>query len=217
MNIEVFNPRLFNKNEMVAVGRFGKSVGLNGTMKVHLLSDFKDILTSDINFYLALDNDLESIILNNPYYPNEFKIKLQNKEFKNFSSIKYNNFLEQLLYLPISIKSFNNSKHTIILNEFSSKNDSQKLVNLEFFSTIEDTRKYCKLEKDEFFYFDIIGLNVVENDEILGVVKEIQEIGNTHYFILEKNFLIPYIDRYILEIDVANKKILTCDAKYLKM
>lgn len=250
MNIEAF-PRFYDKEKMIAVGSFGKSVGLKGGMKVFLLSDFEEILTKGARFYIELNKIIESAILQSLKFSNDFKIKLQNKEFYNLDvdsknvdfidkdsicrnsidtdfthadsiqadskSSKNHNILEKMLYLPISVKSFNRSNNTIILNEFSSKNDSESLRNVTFFSTMDDTRKNCKLGKNEFFYFDIIGLDVVENGKILGQVQNIEQIANTHYFVLGKDFLIPYIDRYVLSIDVEKKQILTRDAAFLKM
>lgn len=228
MNIDTL-PRFYNKNEMIAVGSFGKTIGLKGGVKIFLLSDFEEILTKETRFYIELNQNIESGILQSLEFSNDFKIKLQNKEFEylrfensqnlhlDSKSSKNHNILEKILYLPISVKSYNPSNNSIILNEFSSKNDSEMLRNATFFSTIDDTRKYCKLRKDEFFYFDIIGLDVVENGEILGRILEIQEIANTHYFVLEENFLIPYIDRYVLSVDIANGRILTRDAKFLKL
>ncbi|MWV61554.1 16S rRNA processing protein RimM [Helicobacter saguini] len=243
MNIEAF-PRFYDKEKMIAVGSFGKSVGLKGGMKVFLLSDFEEILTKGARFYIELNEIIESAILQSLKFSNDFKIKLQNKEFYNLDSknldsknedstnvdsihadsihadsksSKNHNILEKILYLPISVKSFNESNNTIILNEFSSKNDSESLRNVTFFSTMEDTRKNCKLGKNEFFYFDIIGLDVVENGKILGQVQYIEQIANTHYFVLGKDFLIPYIDRYVLSIDVEKKQIQTRDAAFLKM
>nr|WP_269564335.1 hypothetical protein [Helicobacter pylori] len=72
----------------------------------------------------------------------------------------------------------------------------------------------------------LIGLSVVEENEILGKVIEIQRISQTDYFMVEttlnlvgkglaKIFLIPYRDFYIQEILLQDKKITTHNAKTL--
>lgn len=196
----VLKPIFLNKSEMVAVGRLGKSVGLNGALRLFLLSDFSDVVKNGACFYLEINEYLESILKKQQNI--ESKSKLQDSKKP---------------YIKITIQSYNTHNNTIRLKEFNNRDSSDMLRNLRFFSTIDETRQSCILKKDEFFYFDIIGLNVIENNEILGVVKDITQIANTYYFVLEKNFLIPYIDRYVLDIDVDKKQILTQDAKYLKL
>jgi len=104
--------------------------------------------------------------------------------------------------------------------KFKNINDEESIKNLAgtiLFTTKEDTRENCDLQKNEFFYFDIIDCLIIENDEILGKVEEIQRIGNTDYFHIQadKTFMIPYIDNYILEMDIENKKIHTKNAKLI--
>jgi 16S rRNA processing protein RimM len=80
------------------------------------------------------------------------------------------------------------------------------------------------LNEGEHFYFDIEGCTVVQADIVLGVVDEIQRLTDTDYLVihtdealvkegLPKSFLLPYIDRYILNTDTEEKKIYTRDAR----
>jgi 16S rRNA processing protein RimM len=97
--------------------------------------------------------------------------------------------------------------------------DAKKLSGLELFSTLEDSRQRCKLSKDEFFWFDIIGLKVVENNQTLGIVKSIERINGIDMLLLDtddslsdrysKEFFIPYNDNYIISVDINNKIIET--------
>ncbi|MDR1284890.1 MAG: ribosome maturation factor RimM [Campylobacteraceae bacterium] len=100
-----------------------------------------------------------------------------------------------------------------------------KLTNKILKTTREATRDSCKLEKDEFFWFDIIGCKIVENEQTLGVVDDIERISSQDYlhvktdekFIKEgsqKEFLIPYIDKFILHVDIDIQKIVTKDVVY---
>lgn len=210
---ESINLAEFDELQMVAVGSFGKSVGLNGGVRVFLLSDFAEVLRPKTRFYLPFQSCFSLLKIMESNYGKFTESKnLQNLNAKNHAtdSIKKP-------YLAITLKSYNAKNHTAIFYGISERNAADTLRNITFFSTIDETRQSCILREDEFFYFDIIGLKVVENDEVLGVVSDIQEIANTHYFVLEANFLIPYIDRYVAQIDVKNGVILTRDAKYLKM
>ena len=77
----------------------------------------------------------------------------------------------------------------------------------------------CKLDSDEFFWFDIVGLDIIDNGVLLGVVEDIERIGHIDYLIVRtnmnkfnkpKSFMIPYIDRYITNVDL-DKKIAVVD------
>ena len=128
----------------------------------------------------------------------------------------------------LQIENIDLNKKLIKFVGFNSPETAQKLVNAKLFASIEDTREFCKLEENEFFWFDIIGLKVFEKDtlELLGTVKEIERIVNLDYLLIEtsselveqkfsKKFLVPYIDRYIFSVDLEKKEILVISGKDL--
>lgn len=200
--------------EMIGVGRFGKSVGLKGGIRIHIFTDFPEILTKDSVFYIPYHASLLALtpLFQNTNDDSEITQPHIATLAKNTQQEK-----QQALYLPLTCQSFKANQNVLVLQEIARREHADILRNMLFYSTIEDTRKYCNLSKDEYFYFDIIGLSVVENGEILGVVQDIQEIANTHYLVLEKHFLIPYIDRYICSVDMEDKQIHTKDARFLRM
>ncbi len=64
----------------------------------------------------------------------------------------------------------------------------------------------------------------MQGDELLGSVTEIQRLLDTDYLLvktdkhladagLASSFLIPYIPRYIIEMDKTTNQVLTRDAK----
>lgn len=167
-------------DDLVYVAKIGKAVGLHGSLKLHIKSDFLE-----------------------QFYPNQ-KYLLKN-------------------YETITIKSFNFDKSEVIFLGYESRNLAQKLTNEEIFSTKEQTRKNFNLKKDEFFYFDIIGLNIYENEILIGKVIDIEKIGSHDYFIVKidekmqenlsiKDFHLPYIDKYIVEIALEKQSIFTQNA-----
>lgn len=126
----------------------------------------------------------------------------------------YNKLGEQFV-----VKSFNRANSSVIFFGFESIELATKLVNTTLYRTFEDTRKYCKLKKGEFFYFDIIGCEVYEDMLRLGKVSDILEIGAGFLFDiktdenlvssgLNPHFFIPYLDNFIVEIDIQEKKII---------
>lgn len=121
------------------------------------------------------------------------------------------------------IKSYEKIQKLVIFEDFESIEKASELVNLVLLRSIEDTRKFCKLEKGEFFYFDIIGCKICENDEILGFVSDIIQSGagflfciNTQDHLIQKGlakeFFVPYNDHFVLNVDIKNKKISTQNA-----
>ena len=62
-----------------------------------------------------------------------------------------------------------------------------------------------RLEEDEYFRFDIVGINVVDaNGTALGKVEEVLETGANDVYIVrdaDSELLIPAIDSVIMEID----------------
>ena len=89
---------------------------------------------------------------------------------------------------------------------------------------MDDTRENCSLGEGEYFWFDIIGCSIQDVDGSLGVIEDIQRMGDTDYFViktdkdlvesgLSNNFLLPYIDRYIVKADIEAKCVYTKDAK----
>ncbi|MHB8131240.1 MAG: ribosome maturation factor RimM [Mobilitalea sp.] len=103
----------------------------------------------------------------------------------------------------------------------------KQLVILKFkgIDKIEDVEKYrgkdllitrdkaVKLEKDEFFIFDLIDSEVFTDEgEKLGVLVEILTSAANDVYVVKtadnKEILLPSIKECILDIDVENKKII---------
>lgn len=67
------------------------------------------------------------------------------------------------------------------------------------------------LEENEFYYHEIIGLEVVEDDKVIGKVKEILSPGANDVWVVQrqgkKDALIPYIESVVKDIDVANGRV----------
>lgn len=122
------------------------------------------------------------------------------------------------------VQSYNQANDTVKFIGIESVEDAKKLTNKMLFTTKEDTKDNCKLDKNQFFWFDLMECKVIQNNECLGVVKDIQRLPLSDYFVVEtskelveqnysKSFLIPYVDRYIQRVDIQNKSIYVLDAK----
>jgi 16S rRNA processing protein RimM len=76
-----------------------------------------------------------------------------------------------------------------------------------------------KKDEDEFFYYELLGLNVyLITGQYLGVVKEIFPTGSNDVYVVEgqgKEFLIPAIHQVIKEINIAQKRMIISPLKGL--
>ncbi|WQY36400.1 ribosome maturation factor RimM [Helicobacter pylori] len=177
---------------MLLVGRIGKSVGLNGGLRLHLESDFPECLKKGVRVSVAPLNAFFCVY-----------------SFKEYT-----------------IHSYEHAKNLLFLETIQTLEKAKELTNLGLFMSEEESKKLCVLKDGEFFYCDLVGLSVVEENEILGKVIEIQRISQIDYFLVEtarslvekglaKIFLIPYRDFYIKKILLQDKKITTSNAKML--
>ncbi|QOG12556.1 ribosome maturation factor RimM [Arcobacter sp. FWKO B] len=160
----------------VYLGKLGKTVGLNGLVKIYLDTDFP-------------------------------------------TQIKKGTILQTNKKIELCVEKFDLDKSTIKFNSYDDCDSAKKLTNLELYTTIENTKDSIKLKENEFFWFDILGCNIYENDILLGNVVEIHRFPLHDYLEitvtedlqkkgLPKVFLIPYIkDEYILKVDTSLKTI----------
>ncbi len=137
-------------------------------------------------------------------FPNQFKVGV------TFSTNKK---------LELKIVQYNSSRETIRFENYEDIDLAKKLINQELFSSPEQTKDNCKLEKNEFFWFDLISCEVFENDLKLGTVKDVHRYPLSDYLEittdsdlikkgLPNTFLLPHLfDKYINEVSIENKTI----------
>jgi 16S rRNA processing protein RimM len=120
----------------------------------------------------------------------------------------------------LTIESINKNNNTVKFFGIDNIEDAQKYINSQIFTTQEDTIKNCSLNEKEFFWFDIMNCNIIEEDKWLGKIIDIHRYPSEDYLeisvsteILEfndkfpKTFLIPYTDHYIINVDLDKKVI----------
>lgn len=72
--------------------------------------------------------------------------------------------------------------------------------------------KLTDLEDGEFYYHEIIGLDVYENDQVIGQIKEILQPGANDVWVVKRRkgkkiLLLPYIPPVVLNIDIPNNRV----------
>ncbi len=89
------------------------------------------------------------------------------------------------------------------------------MITLEKYTNINEVLKYkgklvyvkrdiLQLQEQEFLYDDLIGLDVIEEEKILGKIKEIvyNKINILLYIEGDKNFYIPLNQEYIKKVEL---------------
>lgn len=164
------------------VAQIGRTVGLQGDLKLHLHTDFIDQFKHGVQFQTT-QNGL------------------------------------------LTIARYDATQGLIRFVGFESLEAAKPLTNVWLYATPEETRANCTLKEGQYLWCDIIGCNIIENGILLGEVKAIDRLGEVDYLQiatslelvqkenLSRQFLIPYINRYILNVDITTKTITTHDTK----
>ena len=159
----------------IPIAKIGKTFGVKGWVKLHLLTDF----------------------------PEQFKAG------KTFTADK----------TTLTIEHINRKNNTIKFVGFDTPEDAKKLTNRLIYSDEKTSKEDIKLKKDEYFWFDIIGCEVYEDDKLLGIVEDINRINDIDYIVVsvnpelnlpQKRFLFDF-KRHIVEVDIENKKLIVKD------
>ena len=107
----------------------------------------------------------------------------------------------------LEIESVKFQKNIVILKfkGFDSINDIEVHVKKGIFVTRKDA---VPLDEDEYFVADLIGLDVVtDEDKEFGVVKDVLHTGANDVYVIEhqgKEVLVPAIKECILDITIAD-------------
>ena len=67
------------------------------------------------------------------------------------------------------------------------------------------------LDDGEFYYHEIIGLEVYEGDNLIGTIKEILQPGANDVWVVKRkgkrDLLLPYIPPVVLNVDIPNNRV----------
>ena len=111
----------------------------------------------------------------------------------------------QLLHIQ-QVRFFKNMV-IVKFKEFQSINDVERLRGKSLYVTRENA---VKLQKDEYFIADMIGIQVVSDEgEDLGTLQDVMQTGANDVYVVEKDgeeLLIPAIKDCILSVNVEEGK-----------
>jgi 16S rRNA processing protein RimM len=121
--------------------------------------------------------------------------------------------------VTLTVENINRKNNTIKFVGYNTPEEAKKLTNRLIYSDEETSKDDIKLKKDEWFWFDIIGCEVIENDKLLGIVEDINRINDIDYIVVNINKDLGYkqnrflfdFKRHIIDVDIENKKLYVKD------
>ena len=131
------------------------------------------------------------------------------RRFKKLKEVILDTGREQLHLEVESVKFF---KQFAIL-KFKGIDNINDIEKYKGKSLLVDRKHAVKLQKDEYFIADIIGLHVfTEDGEQFGTLKDVLETGANDVYIIDSlkhgEVLVPAIKQCILDVDIQNRKML---------
>ena len=150
------------------------------------------------------------------------KGELKVASFSDFSKQRYQKGHKVYLCKDEDRQEFTVVKHSVVGNVV--------YLTLEGIDNVDLANKYRdyyvqypieelpKLEEDNYYYHELLGCTVsIENKGEIGKVIAIED--NTAHPLLrvkgEKEILIPFVKYFLIDVDIANKKIVVRDVESL--
>lgn len=136
--------------------------------------------------------------------------------------ISYTDFPEERFKSGTELQIFKTEKDEVPVQTVTVKNAKEYkgsfIVTLEGMNSINDVEKFkgmiLKVEEDqlqdleegEFYLHQIIGLDVIENDQKIGTIKEVLSYGPNDVWVVKRpnqnDLLLPYLKDVILNVDL---------------
>ena len=127
------------------------------------------------------------------------------KRFKKLKSVLLDTGKDMISLEIEGVKFF---KQFVILKfkGYDSINDIEKYKGMSLFVTREDA---VRLRKDEYFIADLIGMKVIDDNDIeLGLLTDVIETGANDVYVIKlndgKELLLPAIKQCILSVNIED-------------
>lgn len=144
----------------------------------------------------------------------ELKCKLENNNFdiiKDISDIYLN---DKQVPTRISSMSFRSGYLYLKLNTINSREKAELLRGTKIFTL----RQQLNIPQNEYMVSDLIGLMVVgQNNEQIGLLKDIQNYGATDILVIEqysREYMVPFVKDIVVGVNLTNKIIIVNKQKY---
>lgn len=101
---------------------------------------------------------------------------------------------------------FHKGNFLVTFDGYENINLVEKYIGYDVYGYKDDVQ----LDENEYFYDDLIGCYIYHEDKQLGKVSEITSNGPQDILVFKynnKKIMIPYVEAYINEVDIENKRI----------
>ncbi len=140
----------------------------------------------------------------------EMKVRNYSNNQKRFEELK--NILVDVKgdYIEYAIENVRYQKDIVLLKlkGIDDIEQAEKLKGLSIYIKREDAQK---LNDDEYYIADLLGSEVYEGDQLIGILDDIFTAGAADVYVIKRkgkdDLLLPSLASIILETDVENKKI----------
>lgn len=145
-------------------------------------------------FSLTLENPDDSVLEDN--------MEIYIKPIDGPSSVKSEGSIQKISRIQFG------NKTILYLNGVSNRNDAESMVPFKVFVARE---LFPKLNDDEFYVNDLIGLDVIDHNTKINIGKVSGFIDNSAQIVLQikgkKNFDIVFVESFVPVVDLENNLI----------
>ncbi|MBN2605427.1 MAG: 16S rRNA processing protein RimM [Bacilli bacterium] len=144
---------------------------------------------------------------------------LKIKSFTDFKSERYQKgsalyILFRDEYIPVTVASFREQKGLDYLT-FAEYNDINQVEKYRGCDLFFDKELAAELPEDEFYFTELIGLDVFVGEELIGICEDVREYPQGEVIVVSREnqspLLIPFIKEFIEKVDKENNKIIVIE------
>ena len=117
-------------------------------------------------------------------------------------------YLEDGSCIDLIFKRIHKKNFLCIIGNIENVDFVKSFINKEVFAKKDD---FPLLDCQEYYWHELIGLNVINGDNNIGKVKKLENHGASDLLFVESNTgeeIIPFENMYIKSIDLNQKKII---------
>ncbi len=111
-------------------------------------------------------------------------------------------------FIPLEVEAYSKKKGLIRFKGYDTLEKAKKIKHHFFYV---ETSKLPKLEKDTFYEYQLLDMDVVFNDKVIGKIVKVDDRLSHAYLIIkcidDKIRHLPFIKEFVKEVDVENKRI----------
>lgn len=129
--------------------------------------------------------------------------EIKDKVFKQGTNLYFSNLDES--YKVASVR-FHKNNYLVLLDGYNNINDVLFLLKKDVYVLRDDF-----LTENDYVISDLIGFEVVCDDITYGTISDYEYNGSYYTFLVkgDKDFYLPNVSEYVINIDLKSKKVYT--------